>query len=111
MTMDNFFSSVALFKELLGRGVYACGTIHTNRIGIPLFLRNIRSFKNLPQGTTMWRMHDTRTMASVMWKDKKLVLLLSTYGQPIQAPCERPVIIVPRRSDAVQEFIQTSPIL
>ena len=111
VTMDNFFSSVALFKDLLGCGVYACSTIRTNCIGIPSILRNTRAFKNLPQGTTMWRMHDSHTMASVMLKDKKPVLLLFIHGQPIQAPWKRLVIIVPRRSGVVREFIQTSPVL
>ena len=111
VTMDNFFSSIAIFKELLVRGVYACGTIRTNCIGLPSILRNSRTFKNLPQDTTMWRMHDSRTMAFVMWKDKIPILLLSTHGWPIQAPCKRPIIIVPRWSGVVQELIQTSPIL
>jgi hypothetical protein len=46
-------------------------------------------------------------MACVLWKDKKPVLLLSTYAIPIGYPC-MPVPIVPRRNGAEQENIMTS---
>ena len=32
---DNFFSSVALFNDLLEDGLYACGTFRRDRKGIP----------------------------------------------------------------------------
>ncbi len=32
---DNFFSSVALFEELLEDGLYACGTFRKDRVGVP----------------------------------------------------------------------------
>jgi hypothetical protein len=110
VTMDNYFTSIGLFTTLLAKGMYACGTIRANRIGLPLCLKNTSSFKNVPQGTTLWRMHDSGTISCVMWKDKKPVLLLSTHSVPIQAPCEK-VVTVPRRNGAVRELIQTSPIL
>ena len=61
-----------------------------NRIGLPSFLKNTSAFKNVPQKTILWRMHDSHTILCMMWKDKKLVLLLSTHGVPaIQAPYEK----------------------
>ncbi len=33
--MDNFFSSIALFHQLLDDGIYACGTLHSNRKFFP----------------------------------------------------------------------------
>jgi hypothetical protein len=54
-------------------------------------------------------MHESRSMSSVLWKDKKPVLLLSTSAIPIGFPCV-PVDTVPRRNGAVREAIPTSPI-
>ena len=36
--MDNFFSSVLLFINLLGKGTYATGTVKADRIGLPTAL-------------------------------------------------------------------------
>ena len=38
MVMDNFFSSVPLFMELLGKDTFATGTVRANRIGLPTAL-------------------------------------------------------------------------
>lgn len=38
--MDNFFSSPDLFKELAGNQTGACGTLRTNRRGVPEAVRN-----------------------------------------------------------------------
>ena len=45
--MDNFFSSIELFKELLSQHIYASGTVHFNWIRLPTNLKNTKSFKNL----------------------------------------------------------------
>lgn len=110
VTMDNFFSSISLFTSLLSRGVYATGTVRANRVGLPGFSKNLTGFKNVIQGTIVWKMHVSRTISCVMWKDKKPVLLISTHSNPIQAPCER-VVTVPRRNGVVREQVQTSPVL
>jgi hypothetical protein len=47
-------------------------------------------------------------MSSVLWKDKKPVLLLSTSAILIGFPCV-PVDMVPRRNGTVREAIPTSP--
>ena len=111
VTMDNFFSNVGLFTILLSCSIYACNTIKKNWVGLPSFLKNTSAFKNVPQGTTFWKMHDTRIILCVMWKDKKPVLLLSTHSMPIQAPCEKMVVRVLMHNGAVQGLIQTSTIL
>jgi hypothetical protein len=109
ISMDNFFTFVGLFKELASIQIYATGTVRTNRIGLPSALKNTRAFKNVLQGTLEWRMHETRRMARVLWKDKKPVLLLSTHAIPIGYPC-MPVPTVPRRNGAEWENIMTSPV-
>lgn len=35
---DNFFSSVPLFVDLLGKGTYATSTVRANHIGLPTAL-------------------------------------------------------------------------
>jgi hypothetical protein len=108
IAMDNFFTSVGLFKELAKKAIYATGTLRSNRIGIPSALKNTKAFSRVPQGTLDWRMHESRSMSSVLWKDKKLVLLLSTSAIPIGFSCV-PVDTVSRRNGAVREAIPTSP--
>jgi hypothetical protein len=36
MVMDNYFTSPTLFEELLEKGIYARGTVRSNRKGFPL---------------------------------------------------------------------------
>ena len=103
--MDNFFSSVGIFRELLSCGMYACVTIRQNHVGLPSFLKNTFAFKNVAQGTTIWKMQQSHTISCVMWKDKKPVLLYSTHSGPIQAPCKKVVVIVPYCNGVVWELI------
>jgi hypothetical protein len=108
IAMDNFFTSIGLFKELGEKTIYATGTLRSNCIGIPSALKDTKTFSRMSQGTLDWRMHESRFMSSVLWKDKKPVLLLSTSTLPIGFPCV-PVDTVPRRNGAVREAIPTSP--
>jgi hypothetical protein len=108
IAMDNFFTSVGLFRDLLSRTIYATGTMRSNRIGVPLVLRNTKEYRKKEQGWMDWRMHESRSMASVVWKDKKPVLLLSTHAQPTTSPGLL-VQTVPRRNGAIREDIPTSP--
>jgi hypothetical protein len=57
-----------------------------------------------------WSIHRSRGLSSVMWKDKCLVLLISTHALPICFPC-MPVHIVPWRNGAVREIVPMSPML
>jgi hypothetical protein len=83
VVMDNYFIGVGLFKKILDRGIYATGTVRNNRVGLPLQLANTREFDKNVQGTLDWRMHDSKKVSCVVWKDKKPVLLLSTHAKPI----------------------------
>jgi hypothetical protein len=44
--MDNFFIFVGLFEELACMRIYATGTVRSNRIGLPLSLKNRGIFRN-----------------------------------------------------------------
>ena len=111
VVMDNYFSNICLILDLLERGMYAIGTVRANRIGLPEDLRNTKSFKNVPQDTTIWEMHDDRHICCVMWKDKKPVFLISTHEVSIQAPIFAHVVVVPQSRGAVWELIQTTSVL
>jgi hypothetical protein len=50
VVMDNFFTSVPLFRDLASKGIYAIGTIRSNRIGIPSHLKNTRTWRRCEQG-------------------------------------------------------------
>ena len=75
---DRFYTSVALFIQLLAIGIYACGTIVTNRKG---FCKDIIIFKKdkCERGTV--RLATTElgsmgTMTALAWQDTKLVHLI-----------------------------------
>ena len=111
VVMDNFFSSIGLFMELLSLGIYATSTVRPNRVGLPMDLKDTKRFKNSLQGFVLWRTHNNQQVCCVMWKDKKPMLLILTHALPIQAPCEFPMITVPRWNSAVQNGIPTSPVV
>ena len=51
ISMDNFFTFVGLFKELVSMQIYAIGIVRTNRISLPLALKYRGAFKNVLQRT------------------------------------------------------------
>jgi hypothetical protein len=70
VVMDNYFCSVPLLRDLALRGIYGAGIVRTNRVRIPSYLKNARSWRNCEHGHVEWAMHDTRGLSCVMWKDK-----------------------------------------
>jgi hypothetical protein len=108
--MDNFFCSIPLFRDLEAKGIYATGTVRSNRIGLPSHLKNTRAWKRCGEGHIEWAMHESREISCVMWKDKRPVLLISTHAIPIGFPC-MPVDTVPRKHGAIREKVPTSPVL
>jgi hypothetical protein len=83
VVMDNFFCSILLFKDLLLKGIYATGTMRSNRVGLPSHLKNIKLWKKCEQGHIEWAMHDSRGISCIMWKDKCPVFLISTHAIPM----------------------------
>ena len=73
---DNFFSSPALFEELLQNGLYACGTVRSDRREFPTDLRGVR----LERGSHAFRQRGS--LSATIWQDKRQVYVLSTLTTP-----------------------------
>ena len=52
-------------------------------MGLQLALSNAKEFHKKVQRTLDWRMHQSQCLSHVVWKDKRSILLLSTYSKPI----------------------------
>lgn len=78
--MDNFFSSVPLFLQLLQHKTYACGTLRSNRKFLPKALQQTMK-RGLPNRGDFKYMQDENLVATV-WQDTKPVSALSTNWDP-----------------------------
>lgn len=72
--MDNYFSSVELYEYLKSVGIYACGTIRSNRKGLPALAAD----KTLKRGDFDSRVSD-QGISYFKWKDNRSVFFLSNY--------------------------------
>lgn len=70
---DNFFNSVPLMDFLKEKRVSACGTIRSNRKGLPSLMKE----KDLNKGEFDFRTADD--LAFFGWKDNRLVYVLSNF--------------------------------
>ena len=71
--MDNFYSSPDLFRDLQREVFEACGTLRSNRKGIPEEVRSAW----LGKGDSHFSRDDT--LLYMKWKDKRDVMMLSTF--------------------------------
>uniref|UniRef100_A0A9J7ZS92 PiggyBac transposable element derived 4 n=1 Tax=Cyprinus carpio carpio TaxID=630221 RepID=A0A9J7ZS92_CYPCA len=67
--VDNFYTSPKLFRDLLRKKIWACGTVRANRIG--------HSKTKAARGNIRWFREDD--LLFVEWKDKRDVLMCSTF--------------------------------
>jgi len=76
--MDNYYTFVGLFEELEERKTLACGTVRSNRVGLPRETCNLKSrqVKQLKRGESLYRQKGTLTC--VTWRDRKVVSVLAT---------------------------------
>ena len=79
---DNYFSSVRLFCDLERNGIYACGTLRTNRKGFPEDMKKFskKTYKFKERGDNEIRQHNNLTVT--LWQDNKVVCMLATNGDP-----------------------------
>ncbi|XP_064460258.1 piggyBac transposable element-derived protein 4-like [Ornithodoros turicata] len=74
--MDNFYTSTPLFKHLLERGTFACGTTRKDRRGFPPELKDAGWERDADRGDVRWlREHN---VLYLQWKDRHVVNLMST---------------------------------
>ena len=77
--VDNFYTSVTLFKDLFPRGVGATGTIRENQRDFPENLKDSKVWaKGKDRGSVQWR-RDPPCLA-LQWLDNKVVSMLTTIG-------------------------------
>lgn len=77
VVMDNFFSSVPLFTDLLERSTYACGTVRLNRKYLP---EEFKKNTKMNQGESQfWQ---SGNFVATIWQDKRAVRFLSTCCKP-----------------------------
>lgn len=74
--VDKFYSSAALFRDLLPKKVWACGPVWSNRKGFPETSVNELP-RNAPRGTMRW-IRDAELLF-VKWKDAHEVHMCSTF--------------------------------
>jgi hypothetical protein len=71
--MDNFFTSIPLFSDLLSRSTYACGTVRANRKYFPEDFKNDEDME--PGESEYWQ---SDNFVATIWQDKRAVRFLST---------------------------------
>ena len=74
---DNFFTSVALAKDLLATNTYLCGTTRSNRKMFPDSLKK----KKLKRGESLSELVEFNAECMV-WQDKKSVFFINTVYNP-----------------------------
>jgi len=75
--VDNFYTSVTLFKDVFARGVRATGTIRDTRRDFPENLKNSKQWaKGKDRGSVRWG-RDGPCLA-IQWLDNKVVSVLTT---------------------------------
>ena len=73
---NNFFTSAELMQDLQSRNTYACGTARQNRKDFPADLK----WMKLIAGEV--RTRQSGNLVATMWRDKRVVSLLSTNTPP-----------------------------
>lgn len=73
---DNFYSGVQLLKDLLTNGTVCCGTLLTNRKGVPTAFKDTKVFAKGPRGQMRWKREGN--LLFLQWLDNKSVTFIST---------------------------------
>ena len=77
---DNFFSSPDLLLDLSRVGLYACGTLRSNRKGFPQDLKQFLKKGLSKRGEYLFRQCGNLTVT--LWQDSKPVVVIATNSDP-----------------------------
>jgi hypothetical protein len=93
VTIDNFFTSVPLAKELQMKNLTLIGTLRKNKPEIPM---EFQSNKKREIGSSLFGFHDGLTLVSFVPKQDKAVLLLSSkhHDNQVDIKTGKPIIIL-----------------
>ena len=86
LVVDNYYTSVELFKYLEEHGTAAIGTLRRDRVDLPARLRvkvkgaKKTSFVAKKGGPKIWWINDERTLMCMAWYDKNPFAMLSSFG-------------------------------
>lgn len=75
MYMDNFYTGVELLEELRLKGLDACGTIRSNRKGLPARPSGLKKHQ--------YQVAQKDTLTFCAWQDTKVVMVLSNHHDPM----------------------------
>lgn len=86
--MDNYFSSVPMFKDFLNKySTYCCGTLRKNRAFLPKNLM-VSSHQELPErGSTIFS--KCSDLLLTVWRDRKVIHILSSIHGSQMMTCTR----------------------
>ena len=77
--VDNFYSSLILFRDLFANGILATGTILDRRRSFPAALKNTKEWaKGKERGSMRW-VRDPPCLV-LQWVDNKVVSMITTVG-------------------------------
>ncbi len=72
--------------DLLEMDQYACGTYRYTRKDVPLDIKTA-TLRNIDRGEAIFRQHGN--LVANVWRDKKLVYVMSTNSSPVMSTCNR----------------------
>lgn len=79
VTFDNFFTSVALMRDLYNQGIFSTGTVRTDRVGLPKITKKKNSMQ---KHEYKWRVEMTSgNIGYVQWKLDLTQKSLSMYNE------------------------------
>lgn len=81
--MDNYYNSPELMEELVYRSTWACGTLRSNRKGIPASVKAAK----LKPGETVFRRNGPTLI--LKWCDKRMVTMITTIHEACEVQTKR----------------------